>query len=308
MTYAADHARVTQPANGLFQSDEINRIGTLSRAGLAEVVARLYDNTPGIYSGLTLSCTGADRVVTVAAGDGIDGDGYPIYVPSGSPSGGNPKFVTHDVGDADPRIDLIYARSAELTGDVANTPTKASPSSPVVYAMLAHSALNHFTLGIVKGTPAGSPVAPAALLATDLVLGQVAVPALAAVITTPDITFVGYSLPQIFAMQGVVPAGGIIMYMGAACPAGWTRVDAFNDRFPRGAAAAAAGGTNGGSDTHTHGVSTITTSQEVWDGFANPAGIAKVNDDHHTHTLIGNTDAGSTLPAYRTVVYCEKDA
>ncbi|MGQ0644892.1 MAG: hypothetical protein ACT4O3_05325 [Elusimicrobiota bacterium] len=52
--------------------------------------------------------------------------------------------------------------------------------------------------------------------------------------------------------HGLVPPGAIIIWTQSnTCPPGYSRVNLFDGRFPRGAAAA---GTSGGAETHEHGM------------------------------------------------------
>ena len=51
----------------------------------------------------------------------------------------------------------------------------------------------------------------------------------------------------------LVPSGAIILWDGVSCPAGYTRLSTYDDRF---LLASATAGTTGGSNTHDHGGST----------------------------------------------------
>jgi hypothetical protein len=123
---------------------------------------------------------------------------------------------------------------------------------------------------------------------------------------------------------------GMIGIFDAACPAGWTRVSAFDDKFLYGGAAY---GATGGSDTHTHASShAVHTGAHVHavgtlaPGAASPGGISlgaggyNAATGTHTHALSGisgamavvsaSTDltAVTKLPTYIAVVFCKKDA
>src|SRR3989338_2844398 len=51
--------------------------------------------------------------------------------------------------------------------------------------------------------------------------------------------------------NSLVPTGAIILWNGATCPVGYTRLPAYDGKFLVGSSSA---GTPGGSNTHTHGV------------------------------------------------------
>jgi hypothetical protein len=81
-----------------------------------------------------------------------------------------------------------------------------------------------------------------------------------------------------------LPAGTLIAGTFAACPSGWTRYTALDNKFPRGAATA--GGT-GGADTHTHDVTGVTGSQGV-----SISGNTGSTTASHTHTYSGSGTTG----------------
>lgn len=98
-----------------------------------------------------------------------------------------------------------------------------------------------------------------------------------------------------------------------SCPAGWTRVTAYDDKIIR--AMSSAGGT-GGSLTHTHTITfpattlTNASSISVLSGAATPNKFG-INKSPHAHTVASTgsltTTAGSSLPAYIAVVFCSTD-
>lgn len=123
-----------------------------------------------------------------------------------------------------------------------------------------------------------------------------------------------------------MPSGLILMF-DSACPTGWTRVSAWDNKFVRGAAAY--GGT-GGAATHTHtyavhahghthavgtlavaGASGSVTIGGAGTAFAKAAhthvGGALTNTDAFVNALAGTSDAASSLPAYVDVIFCKKD-
>lgn len=147
--------------------------------------------------------------------------------------------------------------------------------------------------------------------------------------------------------EGVaLPTGGkMIAIFNQACPTGWTRVSALDDKFLR--CAATYGGTGGSSGTHTHTCSGVvahthtvsyTTASDgahthsysyLGSGFSaligtNPSDGIEVasatgsgGGGSHTHAIGGNTTstgdasfssgAQSMLPEYIEVVLCSKD-
>jgi len=79
--------------------------------------------------------------------------------------------------------------------------------------------------------------------------------------------------------EGIVP--GMIVLSTVACPAGWTRVSAGDDRVLRGSATY--GGT-GGLDTHSHSVTGVLSAQTV--GMSGSSGSTAVS-------ISGSTDVTS---------------
>ena len=128
-----------------------------------------------------------------------------------------------------------------------------------------------------------------------------------------------------------IPSGAISIF-DAACPAGWTRVSAFDGKFIRGAASY--GGT-GGADTHTHTIASLaahthaiashthgfgtTGLNSTTDSLYTGSGINLVQAHPHTGSGAGGANtgtlgaasptaaAGSSLPVYITVIFCKKD-
>jgi hypothetical protein len=197
MSNAISQARVVQPTTAIIEGGELTRIGQLTASEFAQLQRRLFGNAAGVYSGLTVTATGTNRVLNVAAGTGIDANGSPIVVPSVTPPGGNTPQVTLAAGDAThPRIDVVYLQAAEIDGDIASIPTKASRTAPVVNQILARSKLQHFTIAVAQGTPNASPTVPA-IPAGALPLVQVAVAAAATTISDGNLTRVAYQLPII---------------------------------------------------------------------------------------------------------------
>jgi hypothetical protein len=123
---------------------------------------------------------------------------------------------------------------------------------------------------------------------------------------------------------------GMIGMFDAACPAGWTRVSAWDNKMLYGGAAY---GATGGSDTHshtnaaghthtathTHAVGTL--SATVYPGMETSYSVATTAAAaNHTHAMGGTSAAGTVasksvpltgdygLPPYVGVVFCKKDA
>ncbi len=144
--------------------------------------------------------------------------------------------------------------------------------------------------------------------------------------------------------HSLVPSGAIILWDGASCPAGYTRVINYDDRFLVGSSTA---GTTGGSNTHDHGGATgshVLTVAEMpshqhttpahfhaitmvgqWTGNttglqlrtanANSAGSFNTDTDGAGTSGAMGGDGGHThtiapadsRPAFRTVLLCKKD-
>jgi len=145
---------------------------------------------------------------------------------------------------------------------------------------------------------------------------------------------------------GTFPSGGIVMF-DTACPSGWTRVSAWDNRFPYGAAAY---GVTGGASSHLHTAGTLagpahthgagsyvaashnhggetgdqpsatTTRQEGTDTtFESPNGdhshsissnspdVSGTSSSGGTGAVTGSTASTSSLPPYIAVVFCKKD-
>jgi hypothetical protein len=127
---------------------------------------------------------------------------------------------------------------------------------------------------------------------------------------------------------------GMIGMFQTACPAGWTRVAAWDNKMLMGSATY---GTTGGADshehtnaaghthtaTHTHGVGTL--SATVYPGTETSYSVATTAAAaNHTHAMAGTSAGGTvsnksvplgidvsginTLPPYVGVVFCKKDA
>ena len=96
--------------------------------------------------------------------------------------------------------------------------------------------------------------------------------------------------------------GNFYLLASAACPTGWTRNAAYDNRFAYGSATY---GTNGGSATHTHTISGTTNSVAAtiqnYDSGTSGTSVT------HTHTYSFASTAANSNPAYLQVLYCYKN-
>lgn len=128
---------------------------------------------------------------------------------------------------------------------------------------------------------------------------------------------------------GGLPPGTIVLSLNAECPSGFSKVQALDGLFPKGASAAETVGTKGGAEGHTHRLTvdiahehTIrgTTDQPRFSGFRKEGKeIGSVADSYHQHDFrvdtermynarkTAVTEEGSNQPPYRTVNFCQKD-
>jgi hypothetical protein len=126
---------------------------------------------------------------------------------------------------------------------------------------------------------------------------------------------------------------GLIGIFDAACPTGWTRVSAWDSKMIRGAAAY---GATGGADTHTHShLHTVSahTHDQIYsskDQTVSASLVVAVAPSGSAMTVTGgggaaayrmqsgaasggsgntgnDATAGSSLPAYISVIFCKKD-
>lgn len=123
------------------------------------------------------------------------------------------------------------------------------------------------------------------------------------------------------AIPDAIPTGAIIIWKGNTCPAGWIRDDDFASLFLMGAPAGQNPGGTGGSATHSHDIGGHTHSFSGSTGYVEYHGngstfvtsASSSTSASHRHGFSGNTDAAvgdtaaaSTLPPYRTVLFCRK--
>jgi len=96
------------------------------------------------------------------------------------------------------------------------------------------------------------------------------------------------------------PSGTISMF-ATACPTGWTRFAALDNKFPRGSATY--GGT-GGDSSHVHSYSGRTSPS----GGGVPGGLTGgAEAPGHTHPYSGTTNSANNLPPYLDIIWCQKN-
>lgn len=88
------------------------------------------------------------------------------------------------------------------------------------------------------------------------------------------------------------PTGGIVFWLGAACPTGWAEVTALQGRFPRGMLADGTPGATGGSSTTSFEDHDNTYDLQVGSTFT-----PTVPAQNHTHTI---------TPPYVDGLWCQK--
>lgn len=110
--------------------------------------------------------------------------------------------------------------------------------------------------------------------------------------------------------DGVEIFSGAIAMFAMTCPTGWTRFSALDNNFARGAATY--GGT-GGASTHVHSVDPPSTTSSIpsIQNYSEGTGASVLSSENHTHTtdiVAFNSAAGSSLPPYLDMVFCQKNA
>lgn len=97
--------------------------------------------------------------------------------------------------------------------------------------------------------------------------------------------FSSYSIPSPFWT-------GFLTMSTVACPTGWSRKTAMDDRFPMGAASA---GTTGGTTKHKH-ATVLGASWDVSSGGWDVPAAGTYDSDEKDH-----------IPSYYTVIFCERN-
>jgi hypothetical protein len=120
----------------------------------------------------------------------------------------------------------------------------------------------------------------------------------------------------VVAPAGALPADAIILWdVSDNCPADFTLVTAFNDRFLM---AADTAGTEGGSDTHAHGAGSFTGpahrhNLEPWNGSFAPVDNSGGTDFNARTNLagggamIGTSGNADSRPAFTTILLCRRN-
>ncbi|MFA5099159.1 MAG: hypothetical protein WC461_03055 [Candidatus Paceibacterota bacterium] len=131
--------------------------------------------------------------------------------------------------------------------------------------------------------------------------------------------------PPSGATVSLIPSGMVGMF-NTSCPAGWTYLSNFANKFPRGSSSY---GSTGGSDTHAHGAGTLAGPYHThtsaisgfggaagggWDGMLQPnnggnaayATAAPQTGGAGNGAVTGVTASGDNVPGYVTVVFCLK--
>ena len=121
-------------------------------------------------------------------------------------------------------------------------------------------------------------------------------------------------------VTNVVTAGLVILIDGAACPTGYTRLTALDNRFLQANAtynAAAGGASTHQHPSHSHGAghnASIGTSSELiaQGGQGTGSGTTANPHDHgSTSVSLGSSgiiaDAADNTPGYATILICQKD-
>ena len=119
---------------------------------------------------------------------------------------------------------------------------------------------------------------------------------------------------RIASYQQLVPAGGIVLFVGTVVPTGWTRVSAADGRMIIGAGSSFSALDTGGSTTTTFSGSTNTTGNHnggSGSGVGSPSGSGDDGDGNvsrgsHSHTY--NTGAINTEDAYKDFILIKADA
>ncbi|OGX37531.1 MAG: hypothetical protein A3C53_04960 [Omnitrophica WOR_2 bacterium RIFCSPHIGHO2_02_FULL_68_15] len=128
--------------------------------------------------------------------------------------------------------------------------------------------------------------------------------------------------------ESLMPSGAIVLWTGVVCPAGYTRLTAYDGKFLVGSATA---GTAGGSNTHAHGAGTyagpshthsIPHNGWTWNGsgtemsilavgkggeaFARPT-TPNVSGASGTGPVTGASSPADSRPEFMTITLCKKN-
>ena len=121
---------------------------------------------------------------------------------------------------------------------------------------------------------------------------------LPSVTTSGDTATSTIPIPGSESSSSTIPSGAILIFNGAACPSGYTRVSSLDNYFIMGGTSF---GSTGGSTTHNHGGTTGGESGMISDNFS-MRDITRWTGNH-THSI----SSANHLPTYTTVLFCQKD-
>jgi hypothetical protein len=128
----------------------------------------------------------------------------------------------------------------------------------------------------------------------DTMTGALTMSAGATLTGLPTPTLASDATPKSY-VDAIIPVGLIAIFTSAACPAGWTRVTAFDGVVLRGSSAS---GATGGATIHLHAVdpaSAATSTIAVHDHTVNPLLTTTTGDGDHSHDLSGTIGVTNTV-------------
>lgn len=171
-------------------SDDVNRIGTMAEQSLYDgILARVMAGADGFFGADCLPSKGAgdlDYLVEPGVGlfkDTAEADAFePIYKPIFIAAQQSGTLSAHD--PTNPRIDILTL--APATVDDENDTRKILTAGVLTPTSVDTRRRRAFTLGVVAGTPAGSPSVPATPAGT-IKIAEITVPATSGPITVTDV-------------------------------------------------------------------------------------------------------------------------
>lgn len=107
----------------------------------------------------------------------------------------------------------------------------------------------------------------------------------------------------------LLPAGGIILWTGTACPRGFAEVEALQGAFPMGNPVGGTVGDTGGADTHGHTITVAESGPSSTAAVPNgdgTLGTSTVASSSHQHAPTATAASASNLPPYVQVLFCQK--